>query len=97
MDFFNREIPSNFYDWNQKWEDPLIGRKYRISLKNNSVIKQEIDVLGDRVYRKYFPNITGIAGFKERMEFSKSLKDSKSWLPKINIKLNKGKGLYGFS
>ena len=70
----------------QVWEDMSLGKKFKLSTTKSCCTKDEIDATGENVSRVYFPNITGVANFKERVALLNSMKFNQKIIPDLKFK-----------
>ena len=70
----------------QLYRDLMSGKQFKLTVSKKSISRVEVDAIGGELHRSYFPNITGVANFKERVALLNSMKYSSQIIPDLKFK-----------
>ena len=70
----------------QVWNDLDTGKQFKIKVSNSGSSKTEIDAIGGNVNKVYFPNISGVVSFKDRVALVNSMKLTGKVIPDLKYK-----------
>ena len=64
----------------------MSGKQFKLTVSKKSISRVEVDAIGSEVHNTYFPNITGVANFKERVALMNSMKYNSNIVPDLKFK-----------
>lgn len=70
----------------QLWKDLMTGKQFKLSVSKKKISKTQVDAEGNEVHDTYFPNITGVANFKQRIALLSSLKYTSHIVPDLKFR-----------